>query len=336
MSIQVEDIFDDSMIKVIEKQDKMIALINMIYNPVTAAPIDYNTVINSAEGNDWRTSIEEELTSMNEQQYNEYQMGVHQKLKPLHFNARLVARGFQQIQGMNFEETFAPTPTFTSLWLLFLISINKGWGVRTFDVKLVFLNSPIDKPVYVWPPRGMKLPSHAVLRLNKALYGTKQAARCWWLQLQHILKNIGFCVNQEDTRAYYMDSKLDKALRVKWDERVNNSVGISITLLADGFKFHQPDLILKLLNIDASNITSCLLLPIKCDLESGKGGSMDKEYLRRIGLLLYIAQGSWPDISYAVNYLARFCMGPTVEHWDALRNLIVYLRFTHDKCKVWI
>ncbi|MBW0536413.1 hypothetical protein O181_076128 [Austropuccinia psidii MF-1] len=243
MSIQVKDIFDDSMIK-------MISSINMIYDPVSAAPIDYNTAINSVEGNDWSAAIGEELTSMNE----------------------------QQIQGINFEETFVPTPTFTSLRLLFSISINKEWGIRTFDVKVAFLNSPIDKPVYVWPPRGMKLPTHSVLKLNKALYGTKQAARCWWLHLEHILKNIGFCINQEDTSTYYMDSelgramlwihvddgalmassaalmsfissRLDKVLRIKWDERVNNLVGISITPLADSFKFHQPDLILKLLNI---------------------------------------------------------------------------------------
>ncbi|MBW0527999.1 hypothetical protein O181_067714 [Austropuccinia psidii MF-1] len=191
-------------------------------------------------------------------------------------------------------------------------------------------------------------PTFKVLKFNR------------WLHLQHILKNIGFWVNQEDTSTYYMDSglgqamfwihvddgalaassaelmdfissRLDKALRIKWDERVNNLVGVSITPFADGFKFHQPDLILKLLSIDTSNITARSPLPAKCALESQKTGVLDKEYLRRIGILLYIAQGSRPDISYAVNYLARFSIGPTVEHWDALRHLIGYLRFTHDK-----
>ncbi|MBW0526966.1 hypothetical protein O181_066681 [Austropuccinia psidii MF-1] len=164
----------------------------------------------------------------------------------------------------------------------------------------------------------MKLPTHSVLKLKKALYRNKQEARCLWLHFQHILKNIGFSVNQEDTRTYYMDSalgqamlwirvddgalaassvklteiissKLDKALCIKWDEGINNLVGMLIILLAGGFKFHQPNLILKLLDINASNITNCAPLPIKCSLESQKHGVMDKEYLPRIGRLLYIA-----------------------------------------------
>ncbi|MBW0488799.1 hypothetical protein O181_028514 [Austropuccinia psidii MF-1] len=165
---------------------------------------------------------------------------------------------------------------------------------------------------------------------------------------------------QEDTSTYYMDSalgqamlwiyvddgalvalsakllefislKLDKALCIKWDEGINNLVNISITPLAGGFELHQPDLINKLLDIDASNITNHSPLPIKFFLKSQKHGVMDKEYLRRIGILLHIAQGSWPDISYAVNYLARSSMGPTIDHRDSLRNLISNLRFTHDK-----
>ncbi|MBW0527998.1 hypothetical protein O181_067713 [Austropuccinia psidii MF-1] len=169
MSIQAKDIFDDSMIKTIEKQDRMINSINMIYNPVTAAPVDYKTAINSAEGDAWSTAIGEELASMDEQEVFELsdirtallnvphesilstKWVFTKKLKPIRFKARLVAR-----------------------------AMNKGWRIRTFDVKVAFINSPIDKPVYVWPPQGMKLPAHSVLKLNKALYRTKQAARSWW------------------------------------------------------------------------------------------------------------------------------------------------------------
>ncbi|MBW0535228.1 hypothetical protein O181_074943 [Austropuccinia psidii MF-1] len=58
---------------------------------------------------------------------------------------------------------------------------------------------------------------------------------------------------------------------------------------------------------------------------------MDREYLKRIGMLLYIAQGTRPDISYAVNYLARFSMGTTSAHWEALEHLISYLRKTRNR-----
>ncbi|MBW0533606.1 hypothetical protein O181_073321 [Austropuccinia psidii MF-1] len=337
--VDTRNIFDDSMIKKVEEQDHMINLANIVYDPVTAAPINYHEALKSEEADDWRTAIKEELGSMDEQKVFEIldiraslmevpresilstKWVFTKKLKPLRFKARLVACGFRQIEGINFEETFAPTPTFTSLGLLFSLAVDKGWRVRTFDVKVAFLNSPIDKPVYVWPPQGMIFPAHYVLKLRKALYGTKQAARCWWLHLQFILRDIGFIVNQEDTSTYHLDSavgqamlwihvddgaltasskelleslslKLDEALQIKWDENVNNLVGISITPLIDGFKFHQPDLINKLLDIDDSNITARSPLPVKCSLESQSHGVMDKEYLRRIGMLLYIAQGS--------------------------------------------
>ncbi|MBW0474865.1 hypothetical protein O181_014580 [Austropuccinia psidii MF-1] len=225
--------------------------------------------------------------------------------------------------------------------------MNKVWKVRTFDFKVAFISSLIDKPVYIWLPQGMNLPTHSIMKLKKALYGTKQAARCWWLHLQRILKYIGFIVNQEETSEYYLDSelgqemlwihvddgaltasseellkflslKLDEALWIKWDKSTNNLVGISITPSADGFKFHQPDLIHKLLDIDGSNITTQWPMPIRFLLESQSHGVMDKEYIRRIGMPLYIVQGSCPDISYSVNYVACFSMGPSVDHWNSL------------------
>ncbi|MBW0470985.1 hypothetical protein O181_010700 [Austropuccinia psidii MF-1] len=128
-----------------------------------------------------------------------------------------------------------------------------------------------------------------------------------------------------------ISSKLDEALKTKWDEGINGLVGISITAMIDGFKFHHLDLISKILEVDASNITACSPLPAKCALESLEGGSMDKEYLRRRGILLYIEQGSRLDISYAASYLAQFSLGPTSSHWDELRHLIGYLWFTPNE-----
>ncbi|MBW0500251.1 hypothetical protein O181_039966 [Austropuccinia psidii MF-1] len=333
-SIQVNNLFDDSMILAVEKQDNLVNSVNVSHDPVDAAPISYKEAITSDEADSWCTAINEELASMNEQDVFEVS------------NMRKALMEVPQESILSTKWVF----TRKSKPLRFKA---RGWDVRTFDVKVTFLNSLIDKPVYIWPP-------HSVLKLKKALYGTKQAARCWWLHLQHILKDIGFVVNQEDTSTYYLhsekgqamlwihvddgvlaassvelmeliSSKLDDALKIKWDGEVTGLVGISIIPVSHGFKFHQPDLINKLLNLEPSNVTTRSPLPIKCSLESSKHGVMDKEYLKHIGILLYIAQGSCPDISYAVNYLARFSIGPTVAHWDALRHLISYMRFTSDK-----
>ncbi|MBW0587642.1 hypothetical protein O181_127357 [Austropuccinia psidii MF-1] len=71
-------------------------------------------------------------------------------------------------------------------------------------------------------------------------------------------------------------------------------------------------------------------LPIICKLESNPATNMDKPYLKRIGILLYIAQASRPDIAYAVNYLAIFSMNTNAAHWQALENLIGYMRETRN------
>ncbi|MBW0506567.1 hypothetical protein O181_046282 [Austropuccinia psidii MF-1] len=275
--------------------------------------------------------------------------------KPERFKARLVARGFFPIHGINYDKTFAPTPTFNFLHLLFSTSCLNNWSVRAFDVKVAFLHNLIDKPVYVWPPMGIDVPKLKVLKLNKALYGTKQASRCWWMHIKSILQTIGFESTGKDRSTYTLNqgndqailwvqidngvltasspsllnqilNQLNSSLKIKWDNNINGLVGISITETDNGFKFSQPDLINKLTNLNPSKIIVKTPLPMNCQLVSNSSlSTMDKPYLKRIMILLYIAQASCPDIAYAVNYLARFSLCTDQSHWTALEHLIAYL-----------
>ncbi|MBW0548241.1 hypothetical protein O181_087956 [Austropuccinia psidii MF-1] len=226
----------------------------------------------------------------------------------------------------------------------------RNWLIHTFRVKVAFLHRLIDKPIYLWTPKGIYFPKHSVLKLKKELYGTKKAVRCWWLHLKEILH-----INGEDPSSYYFDSPKGKAilwihvddgaltgslnevldyilgyrsLQIKWDTKVTRLVGLLIAKIAKGYRFYQTDLIDKLINLTPSKITSSSPLPPHCKLESNASNILDKKYLKGIGILLYIAQGSRPDISYAANYLARFSMGTNASHWEALEHLIVYIRKT--------
>ncbi|MBW0515776.1 hypothetical protein O181_055491, partial [Austropuccinia psidii MF-1] len=205
------------------------------------------------------------------------------------------------------------------------------------------------------------LPSslNSLTKLRKALYGTKQAARCWWLHLKDILQQISFQPNSEDMSTYVFNKGTAKAIlyigvdngeitasceklmadlmealnaksKIKWNDTICGLVGITIEKIKSGFKFYQPDLIDKLTHLNESNVTTKSPLPINCKLESNPSAEMDKPYLRRIGILLYIAQASRPDISQAVNYLARFSMSTTPAHWLALEHLISYVRGTRN------
>ncbi|MBW0476477.1 hypothetical protein O181_016192 [Austropuccinia psidii MF-1] len=203
----------------------------------------------------------------------------------------------------------------------------------------------------------MNQPKYTVLKLKKALYGTKQATQCWWLHLKGILQQIGFKSSGEDQSTYFYHSskgqamlwihvdngalaglsasvidfifsKLDQHLQIKWDKKISGLVGLSIKQNDTGFNFNKTAFIDKLTNILESRITARSPLPQNCNLLLNPSKEMDKEYLKRIGMLLYIAQGKRPDISYVVNYLARFSIGTTLAHWEALEHLIGYLRNT--------
>ncbi|MBW0538332.1 hypothetical protein O181_078047 [Austropuccinia psidii MF-1] len=352
-SIQALNLLDDVMIKELATQDRMISTITSFPDPVSIHPTHYRDIINSPEQDSWLLAVKEELSSMNEQDvFDVIEMRdalrmvktedilstrwvFTKKHHPDRFKARLVARGFRQTKDINFSETFAPTPTFGALRLLLAISCDRKWPIRTFDVKVAFLHSLIDMPVYVWPPQGMAIDKFKVLKLKKALYGTKQAARCWWLHLTGILRNIGFSPNDEDPSTYtlncdrgqallwihvddgaitassqdLMDSismKLSSHLKIKWDKEVSGLVGLNIEPYSGGYYISQAELINKIINLRPSNITARSPIPPNTSLTSG----------------------SRPDITYAVNYLARFSLCTNQSHWQVLEHLIAYLRYT--------
>jgi hypothetical protein len=108
--------------------------------------------------------------------------------------ARLVARGFMQREGINFDDTFAPVARMESVRLLFALAAQEGWRVHHMDVKSAFLNGDLKEEVYVHQPLGFASPGKEgkVLRLRKALYGLRQAPRVWNAKLDSTLKGMGF------------------------------------------------------------------------------------------------------------------------------------------------
>jgi hypothetical protein len=90
-----------------------------------------------------------------------------------------VARGFSQVEGVDYDETFAPVARHTSIKTVIFIATEMGWKIHQMDVKNAFLNGLIEEEVYIEKPLGFEVhgrESH-VCRLKKALYGLKQAPR---------------------------------------------------------------------------------------------------------------------------------------------------------------
>jgi hypothetical protein len=106
-----------------------------------------------------------------------YKVKIHSNGSLERYKARLVARGFQQEQGRDYDETFAPVAHMTTIHTLLVVSSIREWSIPQLDVKNDFLNSELHEDVYMRPPPGYSVPKGMVCHLRRSLYGLKQAPR---------------------------------------------------------------------------------------------------------------------------------------------------------------
>jgi hypothetical protein len=114
--------------------------------------------------------------------------------------ARLVAKGYSQVEGLDFDETYAPVARLESIHIILAYATYHGFKLYQMDVKSAFLNGPIKEEVYIEQPPGFEdseYPNH-VYKLSKALYGLKQAPRAWYECLRDFLITNGFKVRKAD------------------------------------------------------------------------------------------------------------------------------------------
>jgi hypothetical protein len=238
---------------------------------------------------------------------------------PERFKARYVAKGFKQIAGLHFGETFAPTATFVSLRLLLTIAAQYQWPVHSFEFVAAYLNSPIDEEIWVKPPKGVTLPLGHAFLLKKALYGTQQAARCWCGHLRAILDNLGYSPSQYDNSLYILrhkdwkgviwihvddgvvtalnililkqlESDLKEILKIKWARQLDSIVRLTIERNNNGFILSQPKLINGLLNAEWDGVmTAKTPLPPNFNALTEDGDpSTSTRYLSIIGSCSYL------------------------------------------------
>ena len=108
--------------------------------------------------------------------------------------SRLVAQGYTQVEGRDFDESFAPVARLKSIRILLSIACIMNFKLYQMDVKSAFLNGFLNEKVFVEQPKGFQDPYFLVhvLRLKKALYGLKQAPRAWYDRLTTYLLDYGF------------------------------------------------------------------------------------------------------------------------------------------------
>lgn len=121
---------------------------------------------------------------------------------PIRYKARLVAKGYTQQYQVDYDETFAPVAGITSFRFLLAIANKFNLKVHHMDVKTAFLNGKLDEEIYMRAPEGMPNEENMVCKLNKSLYGLKQAARCWFIELDKVLREMDFVESPVDRCIY--------------------------------------------------------------------------------------------------------------------------------------
>ena len=259
------------------------------------------------------------------------------------YKARLCARGFRQIYGIDYEETFSPVVRYDSIRVLLALAAYENLEMRQFDVKTTFLYGELLEDIYIAVPEGVdvcdKGLKEPVGKLNKALYGLKQASRCWG-QFASSLSKFGFKVfnsnnsiyrgtvlNTDVTIAMFVDdglvlSKSLDAIDVLTNElkerfeivtnEPNITVGVQIERNRDErfIRLHQSEYALKILNkfnmIDANPV--CTPADTSLDLRSNKSsdGMQRFPFRELVSSLMFLCNVTRPDLPYSVNVISRY------------------------------
>ena len=120
------------------------------------------------------------------------------------YKARLVAKGFKQTHGIDYDETFSPVAILKSIRILLAIVAYYDYEIWQMDVKTAFLNENLLEDVYMTQPEGFVDPKNSgkVCKLQRSIYGLKQASRSWNLRFDEAIKEFSFIKNEDEPCVY--------------------------------------------------------------------------------------------------------------------------------------
>jgi len=120
------------------------------------------------------------------------------------YKARMVAKGYAQMFGVDFSETFAPVARLDTIRMLLALAAQLGRKIHQLDVKSAFLNGYLEEEIFVQQPQGFSIKGKEdkVYLLKKALYGLKQAPRAWYSRIDAHLLSLGFTKSLSESTLY--------------------------------------------------------------------------------------------------------------------------------------
>ncbi|CAI5485781.1 unnamed protein product [Closterium sp. Naga37s-1] len=341
-------------------------------------PATLKEALESSDAEEWKKAMESELKSIEENdtfelvELPEGRTAITSKWlfkiksdadgKIERYKSRLVAKGYQQKEKVDFKELFAPVVKPTTLRTLFAGAAIKGWVVKQMDIVTAFLNGILEEEIFMAQPEGFDDGSGRVWKLKKALYGLKQAPRQWYMKLREVLEGIGFTPSTADHSLFmlgegeqrsfmvvYVDdilifspsSDLVKEVMLKLQDKfkckalgdVSFYLGLHIERDVEKrcMRVHQR----KYLEALAANFGQSeghVATPFPSGFKCVKGPeeeSVGEEERRRfhslVGSLMYAAVNTRPDVAFATGQLARVVQCPNEEQVAAGMRVAKYL-----------
>ncbi|GJZ02623.1 putative ribonuclease H-like domain-containing protein [Tanacetum coccineum] len=274
--------------------------------------------------------------------------------------ARLVAQGYTQEEGIDYDEVFAPVARIEAIRLFLAYASFKDFVVYQMDVKSAFLYGKIEEEVYVCQPPGFEDPNFPdrVYKVEKALYGLHQALRAWYETLSTYLLDNGFQRGKIDKTLFIRRDKGDillvqvyiddiifgstkKSLCTKFEKMMHKKfqmssmgeltffLGLQVKQKEDGIFISQDKYVTEILKkFGFTDVkTACRPMETQKTLLKDEDGEEVDVYLYRsmIGSLMYLTS-SRPDIMFAVCACARYQVNPKVSHLHAVKRIFRYLK----------
>ncbi|CAL1356412.1 unnamed protein product [Linum trigynum] len=277
--------------------------------------------------------------------------------------ARIVAQGYSQEQGIDFDENFAPVAKMATVRTLLVVASVRRWPLFQFDVKNAFLHGDLKEVVYLEKPPGYNVGSPGqVCLLHRSLYGLKQAPRAWFEKFQTTVQKLGMRQSLSDPSLFtqttaagivvlllYVDDMvvtgddtheitalkrgLQEAFHLKDLGNLSYFLGLEISRNDQGIHIGQRKYIGDLLSEhhfdDCQPVSTPMELNLKLRRDSGsslpEGDSSC--YRSLVGSLIYLA-ATRPDISYVVQMVSQFMAVPHRDHLAAAHRILRYLKGT--------
>jgi hypothetical protein len=282
-------------------------------------------------------------------------------------NARLVARGFSQIYGIDYLDTYAPVVKLASIRILLAIAAIHGLGIHQMDVVTAFLAGELEEEIYMEQPEGFKVGSKGddlVCRLRKSIYGLKQAPRVWNQRIRRFLKSIGFdqlysdpCVYINKTTGIIIAMWVDDLIIFGKDMASINDLKVQLNEEYEmkdlgelkyflGIQVHR-DRERKIIHINQSGYNRTILerygmqnskpanTPLSSSARLTKATVTDiltdqKEYQSMVGSLMYAMLATRLDLAQCIQQISQFSQKPTKTHEKAAEHALRYLNGTID------